>query len=87
MSVVVILWTDVQDGKWVSPLDTNYDHTAHSIFRGGVTAGGGDRMTGDSIALLSAALSGLMQVSVSPVVDGIKRACTEQSGVKNAWSS
>ena len=31
--------------------------------RGGVTAGGGDRMTGDSIALLSAALAGLMQVS------------------------
>ena len=32
------------------------------FIRGGVTAGGGDRMTGDSIALLSAALSGVMQV-------------------------
>ena len=73
-------------GRKVSLSSLNYDHTA-SIFRGGVTAGGGDRMTGDSIALLSAALSGLMQVSVSPVVDGIKRAGTEQSGVKNAWSS
>ena len=45
MSVVVILWTDVQDG------------------RGGVTAGGDDRLTGDSLALLSGALSGLMQVA------------------------
>ena len=43
--MVVILWTDVQDG------------------RGGVTAGGDDRLTGDSLALLSGALSGLMQVA------------------------
>ena len=55
-------------------------------FRGGVTAGGGDRMTGDSIALLSAALAGLMQVS--DVRHGVhdarlvltQRCCTEQSG-------
>ena len=32
--------------------------------QGGVSAGGRDRMTGDSIALLSAALSGVMQVSL-----------------------
>ena len=44
LSVVVILWTDVQDG------------------RGGVTAGGVDRMTGDTLALLSAALAGTSQV-------------------------
>ena len=47
LSVVVILWTDVQDGK------------------GGVTAGGADRMTGDGLALLSAALAGSAQVSSS----------------------
>ena len=44
LSVVVILWTDVQDGQ------------------GGVTAGGVDRMTGDTLALLSAALAGTTQV-------------------------
>ena len=32
--------------------------------QGGVSAGGRDRMTGDSISLLSAALSGVMQVSL-----------------------
>ena len=47
LSVVVILWTDVQDG------------------RGGVTAGGLDRMTGDAVALLSAALAGASQVGYS----------------------
>lgn len=47
LSVVVILWTDVQDG------------------RGGVTAGGLDRMTGDAVALLSAALAGASQVGHS----------------------
>ena len=47
LSVVVILWTDVQDGK------------------GGVTAGGADRMTGDGFSLLSAALAGSAQVSLS----------------------
>ena len=49
LSVVVILWTDVKDGK------------------GGVTAGGADRMTGDGFALLSAALAGAAQVSPSQV--------------------
>ena len=43
--MVVILWTDVKDGK------------------GGVTAGGADRMTGDGFSLLSAALAGSAQVS------------------------
>ena len=47
LSVVVILWTDVQDGK------------------GGVTAGGADRMTGDGFSLLSAALAGSAQVTSS----------------------
>ena len=50
LSVVVILWTDVKDGK------------------GGVTAGGADRMTGDGFALLSAALAGAAQVSTSQLV-------------------
>ena len=62
MSVVVILWTDVQDGKWVTPTQPEYANLSLLISRGGVTAGGEDRMTGDSIALLSAALTGIMQV-------------------------
>ena len=62
MSVVVILWTDVQDGKWVTLTQTEYANFSLLLSRGGVTAGGEDRMTGDSIALLSAALTGIMQV-------------------------
>lgn len=74
-----------------SPQIINH-HTAISIFRGGVTAGGGDRMTGDSIALLSAALSGLMQVSgvggCQCSQDGIKLENLHWAKwVKNAWST
>ena len=61
MSVVVILWTDVEDG------------------RGGVSAGGQDRMTGDSLALLSGALTGVMQVMYSLQYQGTHRGDKEIS--------
>ena len=67
MSVVVILWTDVQDGQ-VTNQSPPPGHVTPVLtadwLQGGVSAGGRDRMTGDSIALLSAALSGVMQVSL-----------------------
>lgn len=44
MSIVVIVWLDVRDGK------------------GGVTVGGGDRLYGDLLSLLSASLTGVSQV-------------------------
>ena len=49
------------ESEFLSTLD-NLLLILFPFIRGGVTAGGGDRMTGDSIALLSAALSGVMQV-------------------------
>ena len=58
--MVVILWTDVKDGK------------------GGVTAGGADRMTGDGFSLLSAALAGSAQVSLK-TLDTVTRSCTSNS--------
>ena len=57
------------ESEFLSTLD-NLLLILFPFIRGGVTAGGGDRMTGDSIALLSAALSGVMQVGSECRVQG-----------------
>ena len=65
MSIVVIVWLDVRDG------------------RGGVTGGGGDRLCGDLLSLLSATLTGVSQVLVCYVMQDFHP--SEYLGMIGLW--